>query len=182
MSYTIQTMITREEVEARIKALAKQIEEEYREKKEIILIGLLKGSVLFMTDLMKEMDLDIKIDFMSVSSYGSGTTTTGVVKILKDVDFDVKGKELLIVEDIIDTGLTLKYVQEFLYAKGAKEIKVCTLLDKPERRKTEIKGDHLSNWIQHCEAATPKALSPFRLSHDCEVYVRFVVRSKRPRT
>lgn len=143
MSYTIQTMITREEVEARIKALAKQIEEEYREKKEIILIGLLKGSVLFMTDLMKEMDLDIKIDFMSVSSYGSGTTTTGVVKILKDVDFDVKGKELLIVEDIIDTGLTLKYVQEFLYAKGAKEIKVCTLLDKPERRKTEIKGDYV---------------------------------------
>lgn len=143
MNYSIQTMIAREKIEARIKELAKQIEKEYQNKEEVIFIGLLKGSVMFMTDLMKEINLDIKVDFMSVSSYGGGTTTTGVVKILKDVDFDVKGKELLIVEDIIDTGLTLNYVKEFLYTKGAKRIKVCTLLDKPERRKVDIEGDYI---------------------------------------
>lgn len=143
MSYSIQTMIAREKVEARIKEVAKQIEQEYQDKEDVIFIGLLKGSVMFMTDLMKEIDLDIKVDFMSVSSYGSGTTTTGTAKILKDVDFDVKGKELLIVEDIIDTGLTLNYVKEFLYAKGAKRIRVCTLLDKPTRRKVNIEGDYV---------------------------------------
>lgn len=144
MQYRIETMIARDRIEERIREVAKEIENDYRDREgQIILIGLLKGSVMFMSDLMKEINLDIKIDFMSVSSYGSGTTTTGVVKILKDTDFDVKGKELLIVEDIIDTGLTLKYVKEFLYAKGAKNIKICTLLDKPERRKAEISGDYV---------------------------------------
>ncbi len=144
VNYRIETMINRERVEERIRELAKEIERDYKDRKEeVIFLGLLKGSVMFLSDLIKETNLDLKIDFMSVSSYGSGTTTSGVVKILKDTDFDMKGKNLLIVEDIIDTGLTLKYVKEFLYAKGAAEIKICTLLDKPERRKVELKGDYV---------------------------------------
>lgn len=141
MDYTIKTLITREKVEERIKELALDITRDYKGK-ELVVLGLLKGSVMFMSDLIKELDLPLVIDFMSVSSYGDGTSSTGIVKILKDTDFDLKGREILIVEDIIDTGLTLKYVREFLEAKGAKSVSICTLLDKPSRRKVEIKGDY----------------------------------------
>ena len=141
MSYTIEKMILREEIEKKIKDLAKEIQRDFKDQ-EIICIGLLKGSVLFMSDLIKELDIPLSIDFMSVSSYGSGTSTTGVVKILKDTDFDVKDKKLLIIEDIIDSGLTLKYVKEFLMSKGAQSVNICTLLDKPDRRKVDIKSDY----------------------------------------
>ena len=159
MNYRIETMITREKVEERIRELAKEIEKDYQDRGEVIFLGLLKGSVMFLSDLMKETDLDLKIDFMSVSSYGSGTTTSGVVKILKDTDFDIKGKNLLIIEDIIDSGLTLNYVKEFLYAKGAAEIKICTLLDKPERRKVDLKGDYIGFTI-------PDAFVGYGLDYD----------------
>jgi hypoxanthine phosphoribosyltransferase len=135
-------MISRDRIEKKVKELAAQIEKDHKGK-ELIFIGLLKGSVVFMSDLIKEIKLPIMIDFMSVSSYGSGTKTTGIVKILKDVDFEVKDKELFIVEDIIDSGLTLKYVKEFLLAKGAKVVHICTLLDKPQRRKVDIKSDYV---------------------------------------
>jgi len=141
VSYTIEKMILREEIEKKIKDLAKEIQRDFKDQ-EIICIGLLKGSVLFMSDLIKELDIPLSIDFMSVSSYGSGTSTTGVVKILKDTDFDVKDKKLLIIEDIIDSGLTLKYVKEFLMSKGAQSVNICTLLDKPDRRKVDIKSDY----------------------------------------
>ncbi|MDR1834870.1 MAG: hypoxanthine phosphoribosyltransferase [Fusobacteriaceae bacterium] len=142
MEYTIEVMISRDRIEKKVKELAAQIEKDHKGK-ELIFIGLLKGSVVFMSDLIKEIKLPIMIDFMSVSSYGSGTKTTGIVKILKDVDFEVKDKELFIVEDIIDSGLTLKYVKEFLLAKGAKVVHICTLLDKPQRRKVDIKSDYV---------------------------------------
>lgn len=141
MNYTIEKMIPREEIETKIKELAEKIKKDFKDQ-DVICIGLLKGSVIFMSDLIKELDIPLYIDFMSVSSYGSGTNTTGVVKILKDTDFDVKDKKLLIIEDIIDTGLTLKYVKEFLMTKGAKSVNICTLLDKPERRKVDIKSDY----------------------------------------
>ena len=96
-----------------------------------------------MSDLIKEIDIPLVIDFMSVSSYGNGTDSTGVVKILKDTDFELKGKEILIIEDIIDTGLTLKYVREFIESKGTKSVAICTLLDKPSRRKEDIKGAYV---------------------------------------
>lgn len=141
MDYTIKTLLTREEVEKRIKELAKEIEKDYCGK-DLLVIGLLKGSVMFMSDLIKEMDLPVMIDFMSVSSY-SGTTSTGVINILKDTDISVKDRDVLIVEDIIDTGLTLSHVKKLLEDRGTKSLKICTLLDKPSRRTVEMKGDYV---------------------------------------
>lgn len=141
MDYTIKTLLTREEAEKRIKELAKEIEKDYCGK-NLLVIGLLKGSIMFMSDLIKEMDLPVMIDFMSVSSY-SGTTSTGVINVLKDTDISVKDKDVLIVEDIIDTGLTLSHVKKLLEDRGAKSLKICTLLDKPSRRTVEMKGDYV---------------------------------------
>jgi hypoxanthine phosphoribosyltransferase len=141
VDYTIKTLLTREEVEKRIKELAKEIEKDYCGK-DLLVIGLLKGSIMFMSDLIKEMDLPVMIDFMSVSSY-SGTTSTGVINVLKDTDISVKDKDVLIVEDIIDTGLTLSHVKKLLEDRGAKSLKICTLLDKPSRRTIEMKGDYV---------------------------------------
>jgi hypoxanthine phosphoribosyltransferase len=141
VDYTIKTLLTREEVEKRIKELAKEIEKDYCGK-DLLVIGLLKGSIMFMSDLIKEMDLPVMIDFMSVSSY-SGTTSTGVINVLKDTDISVKDKDVLIVEDIIDTGLTLSHVKKLLEDRGTKSLKICTLLDKPSRRTVEMKGDYV---------------------------------------
>jgi len=140
VEYTIKTLLTREEVEKRVRELAKEIEKDYQGK-DLLVIGLLKGSVIFMSDLIKEIDLPLVIDFMSVSSY-SGTTSTGVINISKDTDVDVKDRDVLIVEDIIDTGLTLSRVKKLLEERGTKSLKICTLLDKPSRRTVEIKGDY----------------------------------------
>lgn len=142
MNYRIETLISRAEVEKRIKELAKKIEKEY-EKKDLICIGLLKGSVVFLSDLIKEINLPLQIDFMNVSSYGNETTTSGNVKVLKDTDIDVSGKDVLIIEDIIDTGITLEYVQAMFKAKGVSSVKVCALLSKPERRRVEVFVDYI---------------------------------------
>ena len=141
MDYTIKTLLTREEVEKRIKELAKEIEKDYCGK-DLLVIGLLKGSIMFMSDLIKEMDLPVMIDFMSASSY-SGTTSTGVINVSKDTDISVKDRDVLIVEDIIDTGLTLSHVKKLLEDRGTKSLKICTLLDKPSRRTVEMKGDYV---------------------------------------
>lgn len=142
MNYRIETLISRAEVESRIRELAKIIEKEYKGK-DLICVGLLKGSVLFLSDLIKEIDLALQIDFMNVSSYGNETTTSGNVKILKDTDIDVSGKDVLIIEDIIDTGITLEYVLGMFKSKGVASVKVCTLLSKPERRKVEVFVDYI---------------------------------------
>ncbi|WP_022820018.1 hypoxanthine phosphoribosyltransferase [Fusobacterium russii] len=142
MNYRIETLISRAEVEKRIKELAKKIESEYKNK-DLICVGLLKGSVMFLSDLIKEIDLPLQIDFMNVSSYGDETTTSGNVKILKDTDLDVNGKNVLIIEDIIDTGITLEYVLAMFRAKGVSSVKVCTLLSKPERRKVKVFVDYI---------------------------------------
>lgn len=142
MEGIIEVLISREKVEARIEELAKEIEKDYAGK-NLVCVGLLKGSVMFMSDLIKSVNLDLRIDFMKVSSYGSGTDSTGVVKILKDVDLDLAGKDVLIVEDIIDTGLTIVNVKDFLSKKNPNSIKVCTLLDKPSRRKVQVEGEYV---------------------------------------
>ncbi len=142
MEGIVEVLISREKVEARIAELAKEIEKDYAGK-NLVCVGLLKGSVMFMSDLIKSVNLDLRIDFMKVSSYGSGTDSTGVVKILKDVDLDLAGKDVLIVEDIIDTGLTIVNVKDFLSKKNPNSIKVCTLLDKPSRRKVQVEGEYV---------------------------------------
>lgn len=143
MNYRIENLIDRKTVENRIKELAKQIEKDYAGE-EVYCVGLLKGSVVFLSDLVKEINSPVIIDFMSVSSYGSETVSTGDVKILKDTDLDLRGKHVLIVEDIIDTGLTLEHViRYFKESKGVKTLKTCTLLSKPERRKVNIDIDYV---------------------------------------
>ena len=143
MNYRIENLIDRKTVENRIKELAKQIEKDYAGE-EVYCVGLLKGSVVFLSDLVKEINTPVIIDFMSVSSYGSETVSSGDVKILKDTDLDLRGKHVLIVEDIIDTGLTLEYViKYFKEGKGVKSLKTCTLLSKPERRKVDIDIDYV---------------------------------------
>lgn len=143
MNYRIENLIDRKTVENRIKELAKQIEKDYVGE-EVYCVGLLKGSVVFLSDLVKEINSPVIIDFMSVSSYGSETVSSGDVKILKDTDLDLRGKHVLIVEDIIDTGLTLEHViRYFKESKGVKTLKTCTLLSKPERRKVNIDIDYV---------------------------------------
>ena len=143
MNYRIENLIDRKTVENRIKELAKQIEKDYAGE-EVYCVGLLKGSVVFLSDLVKEINSPVVIDFMSVSSYGSETVSSGDVKILKDTDLDLRGKHVLIVEDIIDTGLTLEHViKYFKESKGVKTLKTCTLLSKPERRKVNIDIDYV---------------------------------------
>lgn len=141
MSNKIDTLISKEELAVRVAELGKQIAKDY-EGKNLVCVGLLKGSVVFMADLIKTIDLDLTIDFMKVSSYGGGTDSTGVVKILKDVDEEVTGKDVLLIEDIVDTGLTIANVKEFIAKKRPNSVKVCTLLDKPSRRKVDVKTEY----------------------------------------
>lgn len=134
-------LISREEIQNKVKKLAKEIQKDY-DGEEIFVIGVLKGAFVFVSDLVRNIDLPVTIDFMAVSSYGLSTQSSGVVKILKDLDLEIENKNVLIVEDIIDTGLTLKYLKENLLSRNPKSIKICTLLDKPERRQCDLKIDY----------------------------------------
>ncbi|MBQ2094460.1 MAG: hypoxanthine phosphoribosyltransferase [Firmicutes bacterium] len=136
-----EVLISREQLADKVAELGAQISEDYKGE-ELFLIGILKGSVPFMADLMRAITLDVEMDFMSVSSYGSGTKTSGVVRILKDLDSDIAGKNVLIVEDIIDSGLTLAYLKEYLAKRNPKSIKIVTMLSKPARRKADIEADY----------------------------------------
>lgn len=142
MAEKIRVLLSEEEVEKRIKEIAAQINQDYAGK-EIHLICILKGGVFFTCELAKRLTIPVSMDFMSVSSYGSGTESSGVVRIVKDLDQPLTGKEVLIVEDIIDSGRTLAYLMEFLQKRNPASIRLCTLLDKPERRvKKQVKVDY----------------------------------------
>ncbi|MDO5707789.1 MAG: hypoxanthine phosphoribosyltransferase [Andreesenia angusta] len=130
-------LLSEEEIKKKVEELGKQISNDYRGK-ELIIIGVLKGAFVFMSDLIRNIDIPVKVDFMAVSSYGASTKSSGVVRILKDLDRQVGGKDLLIVEDIIDTGLTLSYLVNNLESRGANSVAICTLLDKPERREIKM--------------------------------------------
>ncbi len=135
-------LLSEEDLKNIVERLGAQITEDYKDK-NLVLVSVLKGSVIFMADLMRAIKLPCQIDFMSVSSYGSGTKTSGVVKIIKDLDNEiVSGNDLLIVEDILDSGVTLEYLMKVLSARNPNSIKICTLLDKPERRKANVKADY----------------------------------------
>ncbi len=135
-------LISEEELKATVKGIAEKINRDY-EGKTLLLIGLLKGSVVFMADLMKELTVDCKIDFMCVSSYGSGSESSGRVNIIKDVSQPVDGMDVLIVEDIIDSGNTLAFILKYFEAKGVNSVKICTLLSKPSRRVVHIPVDYI---------------------------------------
>ena len=130
-----------DEISEIVKNLGAKISEDYKDK-NLLLVSILKGSVIFMADLMRAITIPCRIDFMSVSSYGSGTKTTGVVKILKDLDINLEGYDLLIVEDILDSGKTLHYVMDILKTRHPASIKICTLFDKPERREAKVTADY----------------------------------------
>ena len=136
-------LISEEQIKKKIKQLGKKISNDYRDSDDFLLVGVLKGAVMFMSDLIRHIDLPLQIDFMAVSSYGSSTESSGVVRILKDLDETVEGKDLLVVEDIIDSGLTLSYLCNILKSRKPASLKICALLDKPSRRKVDIKVDYL---------------------------------------
>ena len=144
MADKISVLLTQEQVEARIAELGKEISRDYAGKK-LHLICILKGGALFLTQLSKSIDpsIPVSMDFMSVSSYGNETTSGGVVRIIKDLDEPIRGRDVIVVEDIIDTGWTLSYLLDLLRDRGPSSLKLCTLLDKPDRRETEVKVDYI---------------------------------------
>ncbi len=140
--YIEKVLVTSEDIQAKAKELGEKITNDYKEK-DLVLICILKGGVFFLTDLAKHIELPVTIDFMAVSSYGKSAESSGVVKIIKDLDESIKGKDILIVEDIIDTGLTLSYLVENLKSREPNSVKICTLLDKPEKRKANVEVDYI---------------------------------------
>lgn len=142
MEDKVRVLLSEAEVDKRIEEIGTQISKDY-EGKSVHLICILKGGVFFTCELAKRITVPVSLDFMSVSSYGAGTKSSGVVKIVKDLDEPLEGKDVLIVEDIIDSGRTLSYLIEILKQRNPKSIRLCTLLDKPERRVTEVKVDYV---------------------------------------
>lgn len=134
-------LITEEQIRERVIAIGKQITEDYKGE-EVVLVGIMKGAVVFYADLVRALDLSVKMDFMAISSYGASTKSSGVVRIIKDLDKEIMNKHVIIVEDIVDSGLTLSFLKDNLEKRGTKSLKICVLLDKPERRKAAIEVDY----------------------------------------
>ena len=132
-----QILVTEDEIQSKVAELGKQISEDYRGR-DLLLIGVLKGAFMLMSDLARHVTIPLELDFMAVSSYGSATKTSGVVRIMKDLDLDISGREVLIVEDIIDSGLTLSYLMKNLKARKPASLEVCALLSKPDVQKVEL--------------------------------------------
>lgn len=136
-------LLTKEEILEKVRELGQRITLDYAGKKPVM-VCILKGAAVFFTDLIREIDLPLTLDFMAISSYGSATKTSGVVRILKDLDNDILGKDVIVVEDIVDTGITLTYLSRILQQRGAKSLRIATLLDKPARRKVQdLKVDYM---------------------------------------
>ncbi|MGB9791890.1 MAG: hypoxanthine phosphoribosyltransferase [Thermacetogeniaceae bacterium] len=137
----LEVVLTESEIQKKIDELAERINRDYAGK-ELLVVGILRGAFIFMADLVRRLEMPVMIDFMAVSSYGNTTESSGVVRIIKDLDESVEGRHVLLVEDIIDTGLTLKYLYDYLKARGPASLRVCTLLDKPDRRRVDFHPDY----------------------------------------
>lgn len=135
-------LISKEEIENRVKEMGAQITQDYQGE-SVLMVGILRGAVVFFSELAKNVDLDVRFDFMVVSSYGSSSTSSGEVRILKDISQPIEGMNVLIVEDIIDTGNTLKNLKKMLLTRNPKSLKIVSLLDKPSRRVVEMEGDYV---------------------------------------
>ena len=142
-NYKVETLIKTSDIDERISQLGQIISSSYSDTNKLIVVGLLRGSFMFIADLVRKLDVPVEVDFITVSSYGSGMTSSGNVKILKDLDGDISGHDVLIVEDIVDTGKTLEAVIEILETRMPNSIKICALLNKQSRRISNIKAD----WI-----------------------------------
>lgn len=140
--YIEKVLLSEEEIQEIVTRVGAEVSRDYRGK-NLVLVSVLKGSVVFMADLMRAIDIPLSIDFMVVSSYGNGTESSGKVKIIKDLDLDLSGQDLLLVEDILDTGRTLYNLREILKMRSPSSIKICTFLDKPERRQADIAADYV---------------------------------------
>ncbi len=138
MKHRIDVMIPEDELQAKIAELGKAITAHYQGTSELVLIGLLRGSCLFLADLCRHIDLPVSLDFMTASSYGNGTTSSREVRVLKDLDDEIKGKDVLIVEDIIDSGFTLSKIRNIIQLREPKSLAICTLLNKPARREVDV--------------------------------------------
>ena len=141
-----EVLFTEEQIAKMVERVGAEISRDYKYK-NLLLVSVLKGSVVFMADLMRAITIPARIDFMATSSYGSGVKTSGVVKILKDLDLELSGYDILMVEDILDSGKTLSYLTELLQSRGPKSIRVCTLFDKPERREVEVEATYVGSQI-----------------------------------
>ena len=138
----LRVLLSEDEIREKVRELGGKITADYKNS-NLMLVTVLKGAVVFLADLMREIDVPAEIDFMVVSSYGSGVKSSGVVKIVKDLDVPLAGKDILIVEDILDSGLTLSYIKELLESRGPRSIRIATLLDKPSRRKVDLQADYI---------------------------------------
>jgi hypoxanthine phosphoribosyltransferase len=143
MNYDISEILFSEQaIKDRIAELAKQISDDYRDKNPVI-ISILKGGFIFMSDLVRKIALPVELDFLAISSYGSGTSSSGVVKIKKDIDTDITGRDVIIVEDIVDSGLSLQYIRDYISKHKPVSISVCVLLDKPEAHKMDVSFEYV---------------------------------------
>ena len=142
-TYAIDELISAKAIAARVEALARDIAEFYSGTEKLVVVGLLRGSFIFIADLVRELDLPVEVDFLEVSSYGNATESSREVRILKDLRGEIEGRDVLLVEDIVDTGHTLRHVLEILATRHPKRIEVCALLDKPSRREVKVKA----RWI-----------------------------------
>jgi hypoxanthine phosphoribosyltransferase len=139
-AYVIDELISAKAIAARVEALAKEIAAHFADTDKLVVVGLLRGSFVFIADLVRELDLPVEVDFLEVSSYGNSTESSREVRILKDLRGEIEGRDVLVVEDIVDTGYTLKHVLEILATRHPRRIEVCALLDKPSRREVAIKA------------------------------------------
>lgn len=137
-----EVLFTERQIAVIVERIGKEISRDYKDK-NLLLVSVLKGSVVFMADLMRSIDIPARIDFMATSSYGSGVKTSGVVKIIKDLDIELEGYDIVIVEDILDSGKTLNYLLELIQSRGPRSIKICTLFDKPERREVDVQATYV---------------------------------------
>jgi hypoxanthine phosphoribosyltransferase len=135
-------LVQADDLQHRVRELGREISRDY-EGRDLLLVGVLKGAIFFLSDLMRHIDVACEVDFMAVSSYGSATDSSGVVRILKDLDTPIEGRDVLIVEDIVDSGLTLQYLMRSLEARGPASLEVCALLTKPTRRKVELPARYI---------------------------------------
>lgn len=141
-NYDIEVLLSEEQISKRVGEIAAEISADFAGE-EVMLVGILKGAVIFMADICRKMTVPVELDFMAVSSYGSATVSSGAVQIIKDIEVSIEGKNIIVVEDIVDSGLTLKYLLENLWSRGPASVKTCVLLDKPEARKVDVKIDYM---------------------------------------